>query len=153
MISRFERFSQAMSEINRCWHKIAADEMDKYGLKGPYAIYLTVMRRFPDGITAAMLSEICKRDKSDVSRAISEMEKKGIVTRASASKRSYRTQLYLTEAGVAAAKHIEERAALAVESGGRGLGDERREMLYESLELIVENLRAVCEYGLDGEDE
>ena len=51
-----------------------------------------------------------------------------------------------------AAEHIERRAMLAVESGGRGLGEERRELLYQALELIVENLRSVCERGLDDKD-
>ena len=33
MVDRFERFSFAISEISRCWHKIAAEEMEAYGLK------------------------------------------------------------------------------------------------------------------------
>lgn len=148
MKSRFERFSYAISEINKCWHKIASDEMSKYGLKGPYAIYLTTMLRFPEGITAAKLGEICARDKSDVSRAISEMESRGMVARLGDGKKTYRAQIVLTETGKGAALHIESRAMLAVESGGRGLGDERREALYEALDIIVENLRLVCEQGL-----
>ena len=152
MLSRFERFSHAIAEINKCWHKIASDEMGRYGLKGPHAIYLTAMLRYPDGITAAELCEVCARDKSDVSRAISDMEEKGIVVRLSEGKNTYRAKLVLTEDGKSAAEHIERRATLAVESGGRGLGEERREVLYEGLELIVENLRSVCEQGL-GEDE
>ena len=52
MLNRFERFSLAISEIYRYWHKIAADEMEKYGLKGPYAVYLTAMYRYKDGITS-----------------------------------------------------------------------------------------------------
>ena len=154
MKSRFERFSYAISEINKYWHKIASDEMSKYGLRGPYAVYLTVMLRHPDGITAAKLGEICARDKSDVSRAISEMESCGMVARLGDGKKTYRALLSLTELGVGAAEHIERRAMLAVESGGRGLGDERREVLYDALELIVENLRSVCEQGLgDSENE
>ena len=35
---RFEKFSLAISEISRCWHKLAGDEMLRYGLKGPHAI-------------------------------------------------------------------------------------------------------------------
>ena len=151
MVSRFERFSHAISEINRCWHKIASDEMGKYGLKGPYAIYLMAMLRHPDGITAAKLCEVCARDKSDVSRAISEMEQKGMVIRLGDTNKAYRAPLSLTSDGRMAAEHIEQRAMLAVEFGGKGLGDERREVLYEALELIVSNLRGVCESGL-GED-
>lgn len=30
MVDRFERFSFAISEISRCWHKLAAEEMEKY---------------------------------------------------------------------------------------------------------------------------
>ena len=153
MVSRFERFSHAISEINRCWHKIASDEMSRYGLKGPYAIYLTAMLRYPEGITAAKLGEICARDKSDVSRAISEMESKGMVARLGDGKKTYRAQIVLTEAGKEAALHIERRAMLAVESGGKGLGDERREVLYEARDRIVENLRLVCGQGLGDSEE
>lgn len=152
MKSRFERFSYAISEINKCWHKIASDEMAKYGLKGPYAVYLTAMLRHPEGLTAVRLGEICARDKSDVSRAIAEMEAKGMILRSVDKGRAYRARLTLTELGIEAAEHIERRAMLAVESGGRGLGEQRREMLYEALELIVENLHDVCERGL-GEEE
>ena len=152
MTSRFERFSLAISEINRCWHKIASDEMAKYGLKGPYAIYLTAMLRHPDGITAARLGELCARDKSDVSRAISEMIARGMVVRLGDGARTYRVGITLTDIGREAAEHIESRAKLAVETGGRGLGEEHRELLYEALELIVENLRGVCEIGLGDSD-
>ena len=75
MVSRFERFSFVISEIYRHLHKIMADEMEKYGLKGAYAIYLSAMYRHPDGITATELGEICSRNKADVSRAMSSMQR------------------------------------------------------------------------------
>lgn len=53
MIERFERFSYAIFEVSRCWHKIAAEEMEKYGLKGSHATYLTTLYRYSQGITAA----------------------------------------------------------------------------------------------------
>ena len=59
MIDRFERFSVMISEISRYWHKITTTEMEKYGLKGAHSIYLTTMARFPEGITAAQLCELC----------------------------------------------------------------------------------------------
>ena len=87
MIDRFERFTLAIMEASRYWHKIASDEMEHYGLKGPHAMYLLTIDRFQSGITAARLSEVCGKDKSDVSRAISHMQKKGLVSR---RKRSFR---------------------------------------------------------------
>ena len=45
MVERFARFSLAIFEISRCWHKLAAEEMAAYGLRGAHAIYLTAMYR------------------------------------------------------------------------------------------------------------
>ena len=81
MIDRFERFSVAISELSRYWHKITTAEMEKYGLKGAHSIYLTTMARFPEGITAARLCELCRKDKSDVSRMMGIMEKNGLVVK------------------------------------------------------------------------
>lgn len=145
MIDRFERFSLAISEISRCWHKIAADEMEKYGLKGSHAVYLTTMCRYPDGITAARLCELCAKDKADVSRMMSIMEKKELVVKEGSS---YRAQLKLTPAGLEAAEHVRRRATVAVENASRGLTPERRAVFYEALELIVSNLQNICEEGL-----
>ena len=145
MIDRFERFSLAISEISRCWHKIASDEMEKYGLKGSHAVYLTTLCRYPDGITAARLCELCAKDKADVSRMMSIMEKKELVVKEG---NSYRAQLKLTPAGLEAAEHVRRRATVAVENASRGLTPERRAVFYEALELIVSNLQNICEEGL-----
>ena len=81
MVERFERFSLAISEISRCWHRIANEVMKQYGLKGAYSVYFTTMSRFPEGLTATQLVEICGRDKADVSRAMAAMEEKNLVCR------------------------------------------------------------------------
>ena len=66
MVERFARFSLAIFEISRCWHKLAAEEMAAYGLRGAHAIYLTAMYRCKDGVTgpscascAAGISPMC----------------------------------------------------------------------------------------------
>ena len=78
-MDRFERFSFAMFEASRCWHKLADEELNKVGLKGAYATYLTTLFQYPDGITSAELSKKCIKDKADTSRAVNLFEKKGIV--------------------------------------------------------------------------
>ena len=55
MIDRFEHFSYALNELNKYWHKIASEEMKKYGLKSTHSIYLigclfsnrSLLRRVP----------------------------------------------------------------------------------------------------------
>ena len=148
MIERFERFSFAISEISRCWTKIAASEMEKYGLKGSCALYLIAMYRNPEGITASHLSEKCGRDKADVSRSVSLMERNGLLHQEGDKKNLYRARLMLTDEGKQAADNIAQRAMLAVEMGGKGVNDEERGVFYDTLELIASNLREVSEGGL-----
>lgn len=145
MVNRFERFSVAISDISRYWHKIAAEEMEKYGLKGTHSIYLTTLYRCPEGVTAARLCELCGRDKAEVSRTVATMENKGLIHRQGSS---YRALLILTEEGYRAAEHVRSRAALAVELAGKGLTDEQRASFYYALELITNNLQQVSEAGL-----
>lgn len=145
MVERFERFSYAIFEVSRCWHKIAAEEMEKYGLKGSHATYLTALYRFPQGITAAKLCELTGKDKADVSRMVAIMEKNGLVIKEGSS---YRALLKLTATGCEAAEHVRGRAGVAVENASRGLSDEHREIFYSALELIVTNLQNICEEGL-----
>lgn len=148
MLNRFERFSLAISEIDRCWHKLAAQEMAKYGLNSPHAVYLNALRQHENGITAAALGELCCKNKADVSRMIAILEEKGLVEKISVGGNGYRALLKLTEEGKAAARHVQERAALAVELAGAGLSQEDREIFYRALSQITANLQALSQDGL-----
>ena len=148
MIDRFERFSFSISEISRCWHRIAGDVMSSHGLKGPYAVYFTALYRYQEGITAAQLGEICSRDKADVSRAMTQMVQLGLVEKCDGSTRSYRTRLKLTETGIRLAEDINRKAVMAVENASKGLSAEKRIIFYEALELITGNLQQLSKTGL-----
>ena len=148
MEDRFERFSYLIFEIGRCWHKLAAEEMAKYGLKGPHAIYLTTLYKHDDGVTAPELCELCGKDKSDVSRMMSIMEKKGLVTKEGNNRSLYRGLFKLTAEGKKAALSVKGRAELAVKNGGNGLDEKKRKALYDTLELITSNLKELCKEGI-----
>lgn len=148
MINRFERFSFAISELSRYWHKITSDEMEAYGLKGPFVVYFTTLYRYPEGLTAVKLGELCCRDKADVSRAVSILEKKGLVKKNKEKNSQYRAPIMLTEEGMLLAKDMIQKANRAVEYGGKGLNDEQREIFYQALETITKNLQTLSEEGL-----
>ena len=99
MLNRFARFSLAISEIDRCWHKLASDEMSKYELNSPHAVYLIMLYNYADGITAAKLGELCCKNKADVSRMVAILEKKGLVHKDAVRGNLYRANLLLTEEG------------------------------------------------------
>ena len=79
---------------------------------------------------------------------LTRMEKKGFVYRVAMGASRYRAKLLLTEKGRSAARHIRERAALAVARSGAGLSDEERQVFYRALEQITENMQALCKEGL-----
>ncbi len=144
MVERFARFSYAIFEISRCWHKLAAEEMEKYGLKGTFSVYLLALQR-NDGLTSAKLCEMCGRDKADVSRAVSLMLEKGFVRREGSN---YRAALYLTESGRQAAELVCCRAARGVALAGQGFSEEDREVFYRVLETVTANLQDLSKEGM-----
>lgn len=148
MVSRFEHFSASISCIYRYIQRIERTEMEKYGLKGPHAQCLLAMRRYPEGITAARLCEVCDKDKAAISRMMAELEEKGMVSRGDEKGNRYRMQLRLTALGEEAADHVEQRAKLAVEEAGSGMTEEQRATLYAVLDLIAGNLQTICAEGL-----
>ena len=107
MIDRFEKFSLAIAEISRCWHKIAAEELAKYSLKSSHVTYLLTLYRYPEGLTAPRLAELCDRDKADVSRMLSILEAKGLVTKEGSGVNRYRGNLRLTLEGQAVAQELQ----------------------------------------------
>ena len=149
MVTRFEQFSASVSCIHRCIQKIERVEMAKYGLKGPHAQCLLAMSRYPQGITASNLCAVCEKDKAAISRAVSELEREGLVERNIRGANHYRALLKLTEQGQAAARQVEERAKVAVEKAGEGMTGQQREIFYRVLHLIAGNLQTICEEGLE----
>ncbi len=148
MGDRFEQFCTSISSIYRSIQKIERVEMAKYGLKGPHAQCLVAMRRFPGGVTAARLSEICEKDKAAISRTVAELEQAGMVRRQETGVRRYCIQLYLTATGLAVAASVNQLVYLAVQQASEGYDEENRQVFLRVLHLIAENLQAICAEGL-----
>ena len=141
MIERYEKLTSAISEISRLINKISADVMSDFGLKGTLAKYILVMKRHRMGITATRLTVLCERNKSDVSRALAEMEELGIIFKVSSGR--YRIKMALTERGLEIAEKLSERAMEVISYVGKDISDEARETLYNSLDSIAQNLEAI----------
>lgn len=148
MVGRFEIFTLSLSEISSSWNKIATEELKPFGLKGNYVVYLIALYKTKDGLTSANLSEMCNRDKAEVSRAIKALESKGLVIRENTTASGYRARIRLTEKGKEMTYTLRERIKLAVEKAGAGLSDEQREDFYTALETISANLKTISKEGL-----
>lgn len=148
MVSKYELFTSSVSCMYHDIQKIERTEMAKFGLKGPHAQCLLAMSRYPDGITAARLCEVCEKDKAAISRTVSELEQMELVRREDRNGSRYRAQLLLTETGLQAAQSVNQKAQQAVEQAGEGLNDAQREVFYQVLALIAGNLHTICKDGL-----
>lgn len=148
MVDRFEVFTHMISEVSQYWNKIAAIEMKKYGLKGLYALYLVTLSRHSSGITAAELTEISNKDKAEISRAISVLEKNNLVKRCNISNNAYRARIHLTEDGERVANYLCSRVKVIVEAASDGVTDEERVIFYKALGIIAENLKNISKDGV-----
>ena len=148
MIDRFEQFVSYISAIHRDVQRIERDEMEKCGLKGAHAQYLVAMHRFPDGITAAELCDVCGKDKAAVSRALNEMEGHGLIARLGNHENQYRVHMKLTEKGLEAADYVCRKAVMAVQIAAEGVDDTTRTIMYQSLRSIASRVQMISEKGL-----
>ncbi len=151
MYHRFERFSVAISEISRHWHKLTGDEMEKYGLKAAHGIYLLTLARHEEGLTAPQICELTGKDKSDVSRMMRIMEEKGIVIKNGGFQNRYGGVFCLTSRGMEITDRIRCRASKAVEIAGTDLSDAQREAFYTALEAITARIRLLSQEGMPEE--
>lgn len=148
MISKYELFSASVSSLYRDIQRIERRETAKYGMKGPHAQCLLAMSRYPEGITATQICDICEKHKAAVSRTLAELEENGLVLRTARNGSRYRALLTLTEKGKDAARTVNEKAQIAVELAGAGLDDAKREIFYAVLDVIAGNLHTICKEGL-----
>lgn len=148
MLNRFERFIVNITEIDLYWHRLATSVMKEYGLKGNYSVYFPILSRNSEGLTAAQLSTICGRDKADVSRDISALEKKGLVTRMRAGESTYRAKIMLTEEGHVLSGKILAVVETAVDCIGGELDSDERDCFYRALEVITRNMKTLSETGI-----
>lgn len=141
MENRFEKFVISITELHRYLQKLKELEMGQLDLKAGYTMCLYYLGKHPEGLTATKLTELCKEDKAAISRTLSQLGAKGLVScELPEHKRSYRTLYYLTEEGSIVVRKISSRICSALAHGGDGMTEEQRINLYDSLERISHNL-------------
>ena len=142
-MSRFEQFTLSVFCITHYWNKIATEKMKEYHLKGTYGFYLILLAGAEENMTAARLSELTLRDKADISRAVAQFHKQGLVK--IDETRRYRAPIVLTEKGRRLAEQIQIEANKALVIAGAGLSESMRADMYQSLFIISSNLKRLCE--------
>ncbi len=144
MENRYTKFTILITNIYRAIHKIKSSEMKKLGLKSTHVSCLFYLHEFGSQ-TAAELCSLCEEDKASMSRVLKDLENNNYIISEETFPKKYRSKLSLTNEGCKVAEKITNIAAEMVETGSKGLPKEKREIFYEALELIENNLERVCE--------
>lgn len=138
MTQRFELFCNTINRMHRNLQRIKLKEMEEFGLKGIHVMCLFELNHNPEGLTLTQLSNLCEEDKAAISRAVSELTRRKLVT--SDSVKKYRSLITLTKDGKTAAAKIDEKAEAAVIAVSGNLTEEQRNALYQMLTYISNNL-------------
>ena len=147
MSDRFHKFTVLLSNITRCIRKIKTEEMDEFNIKSPHVSCLYYIYK-AGAMTAKELCDICKEDKAAVSRSVEYLEKNGFILCDSSLEKRYKTPIKLTDKGVKVADIISNKIYKILDQASEGISDEDRQILYNSLDIINNNLSKICEkYG------
>ncbi len=143
MKERFNTFTVLIAKISRSIRKIKSEEMGELNLKSPHVsclYYIYKMKR----LTATELCDICSEDKASISRSLEYLEQNGYIFCDNKRKKKYRSALTLTEKGVFVGEYIAKKIDSILDMASKGLSEEKRVILYESLALISGNLEKFC---------
>ncbi len=143
---RFERFSVLIGSIYKDLQRIKTSETQKMGLKSVHVMWLYLLKKHPQGLSASELAKRSNTDRSLVSREIGELIKTGMLTSPVIDgKRCYNRKIRLTDAGCKVAEHIEKISLQVQHFIDRGIEQADLENLYKTLNTLSKNLTCYAE--------
>ncbi|HBJ18977.1 MAG TPA: MarR family transcriptional regulator [Clostridiales bacterium] len=146
MIQRFERFFGSLMELNRSVQKIRETEMRRLGLRSSHALCLYYLGEHTEGLTQPALCTLCKEDKAAISRSLSDLSERGLVSSSyPEGKRAYRAVWRLTEEGTQTAARLNRRIRHAFRICGKTVSEEQEAAFYEAIDIILGNLSEYAE--------
>lgn len=142
MIERFELFTVLIANIARNIRRIKTEEMARWELKSHHVscIYYLYQKK---SLTAKELCDICEEDKANVSRSIEYLEDADYVRCESNNHKRYKSHFKLTAKGEEVAVGIYNRINSILSKAGEGLTEENRQIMYDSLKCINNNLQKI----------
>ena len=139
---RFVAYTLLHEEIGKNIQRIKTEYMQRFGLRSGDALFLAILARHPEGLTAAALARECGVDKAVISRALPTLLSSGAVTYGDgmAEKHAYRARLCLSERGREIVAEMRTYSVTAVKSASTGISPEDLAVFYRVLRTINQNL-------------
>ncbi|MCM1545484.1 MAG: MarR family transcriptional regulator [Clostridiales bacterium] len=143
-MDRYNKFTVLINRIVRNIHRIKHEAMSQFGLMSTHVSCLYYLYKEGKALTARELCDVCEEDKAAVSRAIDLLSREGYLTCGTAAAKKYKSPITLTEKGEETGKAIAEKIDDVLREVSNDVSEERREIFYDCLETISDNLQRIC---------
>lgn len=144
MQERFVMFTTLIANISRSIFRMKSEVMSEFDLRSSHVSCLYYLHH---GMakSSAELCRVCDEDKANVSRAVKELEERGMIVRQRDSRGRRSGRLAITDEGREIAIFITEQIEniLAVLDGAAT--EEERRIMYKALSGISTRLSALCD--------
>lgn len=145
---RFEMFSTLIGSINNSINKIKTRYISEFDFKSVHMLWIYLLKKHSEGLTASELALLAKTDRSLVSREINLLVKKGIIkTEEKGEHRRYGWKFFLTERGKKTADKISEIANGVQNAVDEGITRADLEVFYRTLNILSDNFEKIIANG------
>ena len=143
MEDRFKTFTVLITKLYRAIRKIKNEETEEYGLTNPHVSCLYYLYQ-AQKLTLTELIDICLEDKAVMSKAITYLEKIGLIICETNQKKRYKSYFELTDNGLIVAKSIVAKIENILDFASADIYNNDRSVMYKSLLSISNKLDELC---------
>lgn len=134
-----EMFHHQLMKAYAMMHKTVMNEAQTLGLTAGQPKILEYLLT-QEGAEQYRIAKHCEIEPATVGSILNRMETSGLVERRRLGTNRRSLYVYLTDKGRKAAQQVEEIFAAAEKTALKGIGEEEREIMRESLLKVYENL-------------
>lgn len=139
--TRFEDFVGIINALSKEIQRIKTAEARRLGFRGSDVMCLYYLVKNPEGLTASELARMIDVSRAAMSRTIAHLAEDGFVE--VDEETSYRAPIRLTEKGFEAARPLDDIIRRVLDEAGGELALRQRLQMYDSLNHILEKLKAI----------
>ena len=145
METRYDIFTNLISNIAKNLQKIKKMEMNEFGLKGNQVQCLFYLATNEEGVSSTKLCRLCNEDKGAMSRTLKELEIKKLIFVEENDLKKYRNPICLTEEGKIIAKNILNKIDYIFNEVSKNVTKKDREIFYAVLNTVDSKLGDICD--------
>ncbi|MDO4549364.1 MAG: MarR family transcriptional regulator [Clostridia bacterium] len=148
---RFEVFFSYISGIYRAIQSLRARFSKESGIQSVHVFWIHLLRRHPEGLTAAEIARLSQTTNSLVSREIKALvERKLIYTQEPSPRRRYAWKFRLTPGGQAIAEDIDRVAINVQTTVSLGISAQEMETFYSVLSRLYAGFSQIEAQNITG---